>query len=93
MKVMIAIVVVIMRLEIMTYDAESVDDFINKDTSDALMGDDSGEYAHTYIHTYIHACMHTHRYITYRSNEHTNNLSSFFTPYLPPISLLRHPLY
>ena len=43
MKLMIATVVVIMRLEIMTYDAENVDDFINKDTSDALMSDDSGK--------------------------------------------------
>ena len=43
----------------MTYDEGSMDVVIDKGALDALMSDDSGEYAHTYIHTYIHACIIT----------------------------------
>ena len=42
----------------MTYDEGSMDVVIDKGALDALMSDDSGEYAHTYIHTYIHTCVH-----------------------------------
>ena len=38
----------------MTYDEGSMDVVIDKGALDALMSDDSGEYAHTYIHTCVH---------------------------------------
>ena len=49
----------VMDMTDMTYDEGSMDVVIDKGALDALMSDDSGEYAHTYIHTYIHACIIT----------------------------------